>query len=128
MIGEALEAYAGTDWRSVGVPPAVFWPDSLEITVMLANYGVVHRREAQLFRLCGVAPDLDAVCEVAAGLQAEYLTYALVALMRWRVAGSGRGRMRGGRVRLRGRSGLGGSSRSARRLRSTVPGAAPCRR
>jgi hypothetical protein len=73
VIGEALEAYAGTDWRSAGVSPRVFWPDFLEIVTMLANYGVVHRREAELFRLSGVAPDLDAVCEVAAGLHADYV-------------------------------------------------------
>jgi hypothetical protein len=30
VIGEALEAYAGTDWRSTGVAPTVFWPDFLE--------------------------------------------------------------------------------------------------
>jgi hypothetical protein len=73
VIGEALEAYAGTDWRSAGVSPRVFWPDFLEIVIMLANYGVVHRREAELSRLSGVAPDLDAVCEVAAGLHADYV-------------------------------------------------------
>lgn len=30
VISEALEAYAGTDWRSAGVAPTVFWPDFLE--------------------------------------------------------------------------------------------------
>lgn len=74
VIGEALEDYAGTDWRSAGVPPEVFWPDFLEIVIMLANYGVVHRREVKLFRLSGVARDLDTVCEVAAGLHADYAT------------------------------------------------------
>lgn len=73
VIGEALETYAGSDWRLAGVPPRVFWPDFLEIAIMLANYGVVHRREAELFRLSGVAQDLDAVCEVAARLHADYV-------------------------------------------------------
>ncbi len=53
VIGEALETYAGTGWRSVGVPPRVFWPDFLEIAIMLGNYGILHRREAELFRLAG---------------------------------------------------------------------------
>ncbi|PZS37809.1 MAG: hypothetical protein DLM62_17220 [Pseudonocardiales bacterium] len=74
MIGEALETYVGTDWRSVGVSPGVFWPDFLEITIMLANYGVVGRRAAELFRRSGVAPDRDAVCEVTTGLHADYIT------------------------------------------------------
>ena len=73
VIGEALEAYADTDWRSAGLPPGVFWPDFLEIATMLGNYGVLHRREAELFHRAGVASDLDAVCDVAAGLHADYV-------------------------------------------------------
>lgn len=72
VIGQALEDYAGTDWRSAGAPPDVFWPDFLEIVTMLANYGVVDRRETELFRLTGVARDLDTVCEVATGLHEDY--------------------------------------------------------
>ena len=73
MIGEALETYAGTDWRSTGLPARVFWPDFLEIATMLGNYGVLHRREAELFGRAGVAPDLDDVSNIAAGLHADYV-------------------------------------------------------
>jgi hypothetical protein len=73
VIGEALEAYAGTDWRSTGLPARVFWSDLLEIATMLGNYGVSHRREVELFRRAGVAPDLDDVSDVAAGLHADYI-------------------------------------------------------
>ncbi len=73
VIGEALEDYAGIDWRSAGAPPEMFWPDFLEIVTMLANYGVVDRREAELFRLTGVARDLDTVCAVATGLHENYV-------------------------------------------------------
>ncbi len=54
------------------MPPEVFWPDFLEIATMLANYGVLHRREIDLFRLAGIAQDLDAVSDIAAGLHADY--------------------------------------------------------
>ena len=72
VVGEALETYAGTDWRSAGLSPEVFWPDFLEIATMLGNYGVLHCREVELFRRAGVAPDLDDVSDVAAGLHSEY--------------------------------------------------------
>ncbi len=51
----------------------MFWPDFLEIAIMLGNYGILHRREAELFRRAGVASDLDFVCEVATGLHADYV-------------------------------------------------------
>ncbi|HEV7451556.1 MAG TPA: hypothetical protein VGO16_09250 [Pseudonocardiaceae bacterium] len=40
---------------------------------MLANYDVVYRREAELCRLTGVTRHLDAICQVAAGLRADYV-------------------------------------------------------
>jgi len=73
VIGEALEVYAGTDWRSAGATREVFWPDFLEIVAMLGNYGIVDRRAADLFRRTGVAHDLDAVLAVATELRSEYL-------------------------------------------------------
>ncbi len=73
VIGEALETYAGTDWRSTGLPARVFWPDFLEIATMLGSYGVPHRREAELFRRADVAPDLDDVFDLAVGLHVDYL-------------------------------------------------------
>ncbi|MDQ3154837.1 MAG: hypothetical protein M3R63_24935, partial [Actinomycetota bacterium] len=73
VIGESLEDYAGTDWRSAGLPPRVFWPDFLEIATMLGNYGVLHRREVELFCRAGVAADLDDVSGVAAKLHADYV-------------------------------------------------------
>lgn len=82
VVGRALEVYAGTDWRSAGVRSEVFWPDFLEIVTMLANYGVVDRREAELFRLTGVARDLDTVCEIAAALHEDYVA----ARMSWHAA------------------------------------------
>ncbi len=72
VINEALDAYAGTDWRSAGVPPTVFWPDFLEIFTMLSNYSIMHSREADVFRRAGVAQDLDDVVGAATGLHADY--------------------------------------------------------
>lgn len=73
VVGEALEIYAGTDWRSTGVAPTVFWPDFLEIATMLSNYGALNRREAKLLHLAGAAHDLDVVRDTAAALHADYL-------------------------------------------------------
>lgn len=72
VVGLALEAYTGTDWRAAGLLPEVFWPDYLEIATMLSNYGMLNRREAELFRRAGVADDLDQVGDIAGGLHAEY--------------------------------------------------------
>jgi hypothetical protein len=65
-------AYAGTDWRSTGIQRQVFWPDFVEISTLLANYGVPVGEEVEVYRLAGVAPDLDLVCGIADGLHVEY--------------------------------------------------------
>jgi hypothetical protein len=73
--------YARTQWRLAGIPPQVFWPDFVEIATLLANYGVPVDEEVAVYRLAGVAPDLDLVCDIAGGLHAEYT----VARMTWHV-------------------------------------------
>jgi hypothetical protein len=45
----------------------------LEIATMLGNYGVLHRREVELFGRADVASDLDDVRDVAARLHADYV-------------------------------------------------------
>ena len=72
VLTTAMVTYAGTDWRSTGIPPQVFWPDFVEIATLLANYGVPVGEEVAVYRLAGVAPDLDLVCDIAGGLHAEY--------------------------------------------------------
>ena len=72
VLTTAMVTYAGTDWRSAGVPPQVFWPDFVEIATLLANYGLPVGEEVAVYRLAGVAPDLDLVCDIADGLHAEY--------------------------------------------------------
>jgi len=69
----AMVTYAGADWRLAGVPPQVFWPDFVEIATLLANYCVPVDEEVAMYRLAGVAPDLDLVCYITDGLHAEYL-------------------------------------------------------
>ena len=72
VLTTAMVTYTGTDWRSTGIPPQVFWPDFVEIATLLANYGVPVGEEVAVYRLAGVAPDLDLVCDIAGGLHAEY--------------------------------------------------------
>ena len=72
VMTTAMVSYAGTDWRLAGIPPEVFWPDFVEIATLLANYGVPVDEEVAVYRLAGVAPDLDLVCDIAGGLHAEY--------------------------------------------------------
>jgi hypothetical protein len=73
VMTTAIVTYAGIDWRSAGVPPQVFWSDFLEIATLLANYGVPTDEDVTVYRLAGVAPDLDLVCAITDGLHAEYL-------------------------------------------------------
>jgi len=72
VMTTAMVTYAGTDWRSTGIPPQVFWPDFMEIATLLANYGVPVDEQVAVYRLAGVVPDLDLVCDIAGGLHAEY--------------------------------------------------------
>jgi hypothetical protein len=53
MMTIAMGAYAGTDWRSAGMPPPVFWSDFVEIATLLANYGVL---VGEVLRLGDTAP------------------------------------------------------------------------
>jgi hypothetical protein len=55
-----------------------------EIATLLANYGVPVDEDVTVYRLAGVAPDLDLVCAITDGLHAEWLC----CIGRWR--GSGR--------------------------------------
>jgi len=52
----------------------------VEIATLPANYGVPVDEEVAVYRLAGVGPDLDLVCDIADGLHAEYL----VARRSWR--------------------------------------------
>jgi hypothetical protein len=72
VMTTAMVSYARTQWRLAGIPPQVFWPDFVEIATLLANYGVPVDEEVAVYRLAGVAPDLDLVCDIAGGLHAEY--------------------------------------------------------
>jgi hypothetical protein len=72
VLTTAMVTYARTQWRLAGIPPQVFWPDFVEIATLLANYGVPVDEEVAVYRLAGVAPDLDLVCDIAGGLHAEY--------------------------------------------------------
>jgi hypothetical protein len=55
VMTTAMVTYAGTDWRSAGIPPQVFWPDFVEIATLLANYGVPVDEEVAVYRMAGVS-------------------------------------------------------------------------
>jgi hypothetical protein len=70
---EVVLRFSRTDWRSTGLDPVVFWRDVLEVLTVLANFGVVHRREDQVMANLGADRDRALLGRVLADLRASYL-------------------------------------------------------
>lgn len=72
VAGEAIAAYARTDWRATGIDPEVFWRDLLEWSIHAEDYGLLNRIEVDILRHAGVRRELDLVETVLTDLTAEY--------------------------------------------------------
>jgi hypothetical protein len=72
VAGEALADYVHADWPASGIAPEVFWRDILELSCMLSNFGLLHRREVDLLSAAGAKHDLDVVEPILTELHADY--------------------------------------------------------
>ena len=77
-VNDALLDYAGTDRSAAHLPPEVFWPDLLEITTLLSNYGLPHRCEVELFERAGAAHALEDITAIVDALHADYRAARMV--------------------------------------------------